>query len=612
MDSFRSQFDGAKLGVVGEIGDMDELASYYGQQCENWVKAEMTLAGLKNQTVKVSGTEECVSSIEARLGDANSVALTLKPRLQSQKVVLKCLKNTELKTLYGLMSTYADLYLTTETFTMQNSALIKSYCMHAVNHVLKTRDLILKNNAKLSKFMLTEKAGDSVAGVSEVVDNELDESDDSSESDSDSSLVSGDCVDKLVDGDALRDQGFTRPKVLILVPLKNTAFRVIKTVLDIVCAEQVENKKRFEDEFGPDPSRVNIDEEVNTLGKPRDFVELFCGNNDDHFRVGIKINRKSVKLFASFYSSDILVASPLGLRTLIGSEDSTKAQDYDFLSSIEVCVVDQAEVIEMQNFEHLLQVFKHVNEVPKSPRDIDFSRVKDWYLDRKARLLRQTIVCSSLQFPSCNALVSRFCKNVTGMVRVVPAKKQEAIINKSFLSLPQIFYRLKRPSTPLDDADCRFDFFCRNCYPRIKKSNSATLLVVPQYFDFVRLRNWLTSQDAEFGQLSEYKTNSEISRTRSRFFQKRFTLLLTTERFHFYNRYLLRGAHQIFFYSLPMMTSFYTEYLAMLHDACKEAVAEVKVELIFSLWDKLSLERLVGTEKCRRMLRDSKDVFRFI
>ena len=45
--------------------------------------------------------------------------------------------------------------------------------------------------------------------------------------------------------------------------------------------------------------------------------QAFPGNIDECFRIGISLMKKCLKLYAKLYSSDIVVASPLGLRMII-------------------------------------------------------------------------------------------------------------------------------------------------------------------------------------------------------------------------------------------------------------------------------------------------------
>ena len=63
--------------------------------------------------------------------------------------------------------------------------------------------------------------------------------------------------------------------------------------------------------------------------------------------------RGAVKLYADFFEADILVASPLALATLL-SEQTGSPGAADFLSSVEICVVDHVDVVSMQNWTHLL------------------------------------------------------------------------------------------------------------------------------------------------------------------------------------------------------------------------------------------------------------------
>ena len=116
-------------------------------------------------------------------------------------------------------------------------------------------------------------------------------------------------------GLAPRDQGFTRPKVLVLLPFRAHALAFVRALCALLppFIEQVENKARFEREYSEEEGAAPM-----PASKPADYQHLFDGNNDDCFRCALRLTRKAAKLYAPFYVADLIVGSPLGLRTLIG------------------------------------------------------------------------------------------------------------------------------------------------------------------------------------------------------------------------------------------------------------------------------------------------------
>ena len=155
-----------------------------------------------------------------------------------------------------------------------------------------------------------------------------------------------------------RDQSFTRPKVLLLAPLRSLVLHYLTTHLFPLAppGTQIENLRPFISSFSlpPDVGEDPLATPSAASSNPIDHIVNFRGNSDDNFRIGIKITRKAWRVVvmpaneAKLMDCDILIASPLGIKMAAEREDST-----DLLSSIEICVVDGLDVMQMQNWDHV-------------------------------------------------------------------------------------------------------------------------------------------------------------------------------------------------------------------------------------------------------------------
>ncbi len=394
-----------------------------------------------------------------------------------------------------------------------------------------------------------------------------------------------------------RDQGFTRPRVLVVLPFRNSAYTFINNLIALSGTTQHDNKARFVEEFNDD-SEPRDD-------KPSDYKEVFKGNVDDGFRIGIKFTRKTMKLYSDFYSSDVVIASPLGLRLIVG-EEGDKKRDVDFLSSIEVVIIDQCDVLLMQNWSHLEHVLNHLNCIPKESHGTDFSRVKHWYLDQCGKYLRQTIICSAIVTPEINAMFNR-CTNVFGRWRSRRMIDKGSIAQATDIS--QLFHRLNPKSISTSDNE-RFSYFCAKILDPLKQSaTNHTLIFVSSYVDFVRIRNYMETNRFSYGTLCEYTSESSTSRNRARFQNGQRNLLLITERMHFFRRFRIKGVRHVVFYSLPEYPHFYPEVVKWIGEG--EVEVDMSVRALYTPFDRLKLERIVGDKRAAKMVSDGQSVFMF-
>lgn len=377
--------------------------------------------------------------------------------------------------------------------------------------------------------------------------------------------------------------------------------------------DQQENRKRFDDSYNEKESNFGHD-------RPEDFRLLFEGNDDDMFRLGVKFTRKTIKFFSQFYSSDILFASPLGLRMAIGSEEEKKKPDYDFLSSIEMVIVDQADALLMQNWEHVEYIFEHLNLQPKDAHGCDFSRLRNWYLEDWAKYFRQTIVLSAFNTPELSELQRSYCHNWAGKIRLQP--EYHGMIQQLGIKSKQTFSRFQSSSVE-KDPDARFEYFVSAIVPTLVKrvkDTTGTLLFIPSYLDFVRVRNFFanspTMSDITFGAVSEYTDVPDASRARSHFLTGRHRVLLYTERAHHFRRYQLRGVQRVIFYGLPDNPIFYREiageYLGKSEQDLKIEPGQGTVRVMFSKYDVMKLERVVGSKRVGKLIQERGDTFDFV
>jgi U3 small nucleolar RNA-associated protein 25 len=514
--------------------------------------------------------------------------------------------------LYPLVATYRDI-----SCTLPLPPSDRLYAAHILNHVWTSRQRIHQHN---KAWRALDKAED--------------KSDDGDDDDDE------DAQAQRRQDPKFRDQGFTRPTVLVLLPTRACCFRLLETIVSLLTADDDAAPNfpvtwdRFVTEYGPPESDEPADPRRQAVleGKGAEWLSLFGDdvNTDDDFKLGLALHlhekqqRPTLKLYTDFYKSDIIFTSPLGLKMLAAKQSEADEDDDleaeaaapDYLSSIEICWLSQAHVLMMQNWDHVTDVMGWLNQRPKQTTDTDFARLRPYFLEDQQANWRQLILTAPYTDPAFRALFSLYAQSRVGTSRLTRKTPwPQAALTQITFPTRQVFQRVIVKSVQ-EQVVARLDYFGKHILPKISKQ-PFTLVFCPSYLEFVSLRNFLMQREADYYvSVTEYSRGTEVNRGRARFGQGRKSLLLYTGRAHFFHRHEIRGVRNVIWYGLPEDPNVYTEVVNWCQDESTQTKEsrespEASSLCLYTTYEALALERIVGHAHAARMTKGEKTTFLF-
>ena len=478
---------------------------------------------------------------------------------------------------YKYLSSYKDIQLSW-TDSEKRETLMKIYLFHILNHLLKRKEEIelndnidkiinttlMTDNQKLNQELFRSHENEFLSEYYTKHVNPKTKLDDSY---SNKEFITyhkeiKENYNKLKNKDDIniKDQGFTYPKVLILVPYKMHAKIILEKIVKLFSNDNwkgITNKKKFMDEYS-------------------EFDSM-----DDCFRLGINISffENKMRLYTPFDESDIIIASPLGLKLAKPTDNDKSFKNnkvYDFLSSIEIFLMDFSEVFIYQNMEHLNEILSFLNKQPKNNQNIvDINRIKETYANNYGEYLRQNIIISQFKCLDIDVAINDICKNINGKIILNgPYENQLNLIKNEFAEKYKLLnsdnYEIRYEFKILrdfkeEDFEEKFKYFTKNIWQNLYESfEKHTIIFVSSTFDYMILKSFFKKKSKSVCFISEDTDKKDWQRNRLFFEQGKYKFLLYDERAHVYKKINLKFAKNIFFYSLPEDPNIFNEMIHLI------------------------------------------------
>lgn len=225
------------------------------------------------------------------------------------------------------------------------------------------------------------------------------------------------------------------------------------------------------------------------------------------------------------------------------------------------------------------------------------------------------MIFSSFELPEIHGIFTKRCHNFAGRNKIsnsiTPGSASQVVVQ-----IPQVYHRFEASSYS-QAIDARFKFFVTKILPQYTDSVMGhTLIFVPSYFDFVKLRNYMKEEQMSFVQICEYSKDGKIAKARDIFFHSESQFLLYSERFHFFRRIRIKGIRHILFYGPPVTPHFYSEMINLMQENNQNpkggSESNMTVTVVYCKYDIFQLSSVIGTKRASKMLNSEKNVHMII
>lgn len=444
---------------------------------------------------------------------------------------------------------------------------------------------------------------------------------------------------------SVKDSNFTPTIILVICPYKKQAYEFISEIIKclpekvlVKKGEEEENKEEEDEETGNDQIKSSqpqnsqqkaTDDDIEyvekkfqiekydelqgydvesipdhfTRTRDQSWLEIFGGNTESDFKTGIRFFPKKAKvsLFQGISKSQLVIASPLALSLF---------EQRNFMSSIEVLVLDSIDVLLMQHADRLAQVVVGLNTLPKTVDQTDWSRLRQYCSDNNHKKMRQSIGYGRILTPEIMNIYKKTFENIRGELIVRPLKYPQVLLPKE--GAERVFKKMSFAknfensglSNVEQIGDIVFKTFNDIIFPKIKEWRSEsesdakrTIIYFVSSYRFLQARKKLEDDFVNYLELSDESTSTDMTNMKKAFKKDPNSVMLLTERHYFHFMPDLNPGRVIFLQ--PPSYPLFAEKLAK----------NCSTTIYFTEFDELALERIAGSDYLEKII--SSDLYSY-